>query len=70
MWRKRGTRDLSRRELALNRVLRTSDYLAVRTIRTSERGIRMGFPQAGNTLAVTVIGVQGRPARAAVTARH
>ncbi len=24
MWRKRGTRDLSRRELALNRALRTS----------------------------------------------
>ncbi len=107
MWRKRGTRDLSRCELALNRALRTSaplffphrslggrkregarggialwkesdarahrgktDALAVRTIRTSERGIRMGFPQAGNTLAVTVIGVQGRPARAAVTARH
>ncbi len=97
----------SRRELALNRALRTSaplffphrslggrkregarggialwkesdaraqrgetDALAVRTIKTSERGIRMGFPQAGNTLAVTVIGVQGRPARAAVTVRH
>ncbi len=47
-----------------------TDALAVRTIRTSERGIRMGFPQAGNRLAVTVIGVQGRPARAAVTTRH
>ncbi len=47
-----------------------TDALAVRTIRTSKRGIRIGFPQAGNTLAVTVIGVQGRPARAAVTARH
>ncbi len=107
VWRKRGTRDLSRHELALNRALRTSaplffphrslggrkregarggialwkesdaraqrgetDALAVRTIRTSERGIRMGFPQAGNTLAVTVIGVQGRPAWAAVTAWH
>ncbi len=107
VWRKRGTRDLSRRELALNRALRTSDplffphrslggrkregarggvalwkesdpraqrgetdALAVRTIRASERGICMGFPQAGNTLAVTVIGVQGGPARTAVTARH
>ncbi len=107
VWRKRGTRDLSRRELALNRALRTSaplffphrslggrkregarggvalwkesdpraqrgetDALAMRTIRASERGICMGFPQAGNTLAVTVIGVQGRPARATVTARH
>ncbi len=47
-----------------------TDALAVRTIRASERGICMGFPQAGNTLAVTVIGVQGRPAWAAVTARH
>ncbi len=107
VWRKRGTRDLSRRELALNQALRTSaplffphrslggrkregarggvalwkesdpraqrgetDALAVRTIRASERGICMGFPQAGNTLAVTVIGVQGGPARTAVTARH
>ncbi len=107
VWRKRGTRDLSRHELTLNQALRTSaplffphrslrgrkregarggialwkesdahaqrgetDALAVRAIRTSERGIRMGFPQAGNTLAVTVIGVQVSPARAAVTARH
>ncbi len=107
VWRERGTRDLSRRELALNRALRSSaplffphrslggrkregargrvalwkeidpraqrgetDVLAVRTIRASECGICMGFPQAGNTLAVTVIGVQGVPARATVTARH
>ncbi len=107
VWWKRGTRDLSRRELAFNQALKTSaplffphrslrgrkregarggialwkesdahaqrgetDALAVRAIRTSERSIRVGFPQAGNTLAVTVIGVQVSPARAAVTARH
>ncbi len=107
VWRKRGTRDLSRHELALNRALRTSaplffphrslggrkregarggvalwkesdpraqrgetDALAVRTIRASEHVICMGFPRAGNTLAVTVIGVQGGPARTAVTAQH
>ncbi len=47
-----------------------TDVLAVRTIRASELGICMGFPQAGNALAVAVIGMQGRPARTAVTARH
>ncbi len=36
--------------------------LAWRTVRTRKRGFRMGFPQAGNALAVAVIGVQGRPA--------
>ncbi len=106
MWRERGTRHLSRRELALSRALRSScptvfslqvlgrkktgghegrshflkrklfasaercdtDVLAMRTIRSKEHGICMGFPQAGNTLAVAVIGVHGRPARTVITA--
>ncbi len=44
--------------------------LAVRTIRSSERSICMGFPQTGHAFAVAVIGVQEGPARTAVTARH
>ncbi len=83
VWRERGTRDLSWRELS--RALRSSlalwkesnprvqrgetDVLEVRTIRASERGICMGFLQTENALAVAVIGVQGGPARTAVTAR-
>ncbi len=33
-------------------------------------GICMGFPQTGNTHAVAIIGVLGRPARTAVTVGH
>ncbi len=44
-----------------------TDVLAMRTIRSNECGVRMGFPQAENTLAVAVIGMQERPAPTAIT---
>ncbi len=36
-----------------------TDVHAMRTIRSNEHSVRIEFPQAGNSLAVAVIGVQG-----------
>lgn len=44
--------------------------LAVRTILLREGGFRVGNPQAGSALTVTVNSMQGRPAQAALTAQH
>ncbi len=50
------------------RLLMTCCHQAVR--RHSPQRDQMGFPQAGNTLVVAVISVQGRTARTAIMAQH